>query len=61
MSEKSDCCGKYIQLEVSCNLTIFIDELNCVDWELIQLKEEKQSLKVKKEKLHKQISFLKKC
>ena len=69
--DKYDAC---IQLSVSCNLSISPEKINKVSEEILQLEKEKDavtaqkwemkaslvSFTVKKERLHKQITFLKK-
>ena len=70
-----DKCEACVQLGVSCNLYIFPEEINKVSKEILQLEKEKDavmaqkqemkaslvSFTAKKERLHKQITFLKKC
>ena len=62
-----DKCEACVQLGVSCNLYISSEEINKVSEEILQLEKEKDAvtaqkreMKVKKERLHKQITFLEK-
>ena len=68
MLNNCDKCEACVQLGVSCNLYISPEEINKVSKEILQLEKEKDAvmaqkreMKVKKERLHKQIAFLKKC
>ena len=68
MSDNCDKCEVCVWLDVSCDLYISPEEINKVSEEILQLEKEKDAvmaqkweMKVKKERLHKQIAFLKKC
>ena len=63
-----DKCRACVWLGVSCNLYISLKEIDKVSEEILQLEKEKDAItaqkremKAKKERLHKQIAFLKKC
>ena len=65
--DNCDKCEACVQLGVSCNLYISPEEIDKVSEEILQLEKEKdavtaqkQEMKVMKERLHKQITFLKK-
>ena len=67
VSDNYDKCEACVQLGVSCNLYISPEEIDKVSEEILQLEKEKDAIaaqkremKVKKERLHKQIAFLKK-
>ena len=75
VSENCDKCDTCIRLSVSYNLSISPEKINKVSEKILQLEKEKNavtaqkwemktslvSFTVKKERLHKQITFLKKC
>ena len=68
MLDNCDKCEACVQLSVSCNLYISPEEIDKVSEEILQLEKkkdavtaQKQEMKTKKERLHKQIAFLKKC
>ena len=66
--DNCDKCEACVWLGVSCDLYIFPKEIDKVSKEILQLEKEKDAvtaqkreMKAKKERLHKQIAFLKKC
>ena len=67
MSDDCNKCEACVWLGVSCDLYISSEEINKVSEEILQLEKEKDAvtaqkrkMKAKKERLHKQIAFLKK-